>query len=97
MTARLSFVLAFVIFVLFVTKLVSYIVPDTPRHLELTIKREKYLISKADKEHKKHCSGTHHHEEEVPDLFEQFDDGGEGGGDEEDGEEKEWNEDKLII
>ena len=43
LSARISFVLAFVIFVMFVTKLVSYIVPDTPMHLQLTIKREKFL------------------------------------------------------
>ena len=51
-SARLAFVLCFVVFVFFVKFVVMYVVPDIPHTLQLKIKREKFLQLQADKEHK---------------------------------------------
>merc|ERR1712080_429715 len=48
LTVRLAFVLCFVIFVLFVTHVVMYIVPDVPKKVQLEMRREKFLQSEAD-------------------------------------------------
>ena len=53
LSARLSFVLAFVIFVLSVSWVVSYVIPDVPKSLDLKMKRENFLAAEADKEHRK--------------------------------------------
>ena len=51
-SARLAFVLCFVVFVFFVKFVVMYVVPDIPNTLQLKIKREKFLATQADIQHK---------------------------------------------
>ena len=51
LSARLAFVLCFVIFVLFVSWMIAWMISDVPKTLELTIKREKFLANEADKVH----------------------------------------------
>ena len=52
LSCRLAFVLCFVVFVFFVAWLIDLIVREVPSTLEMTIKREKYLATQADKDHR---------------------------------------------
>ncbi|XP_057310840.1 anoctamin-4-like isoform X2 [Hydractinia symbiolongicarpus] len=52
LAARLSFIIAFQAFVLAVTFVVAYLIPDVPKTLELKVKRENFIASEAEKNHK---------------------------------------------
>ena len=52
LSARLAFVLVYVIAVLFVSWFIVYMVAEKPKLLKLTIKREKFLAKQAEKKHK---------------------------------------------
>ena len=52
LSVRLAFVLCFVVFVFFVSWLINWIIKDVPTSLQLAIRREKFLASQADKNHR---------------------------------------------
>jgi len=52
LSARLAFILSFIVVVIGIKWVIGYLIPDMPKNLELKIKRERYLAGKADKEHK---------------------------------------------